>query len=182
MAIALQLLRVSDVKPDLVIGVSPALEPFGGLLNFVFKPMAQLAASLGFIAQMVNQRAVEKSYVARMLDKTGSQVSLNMVSHYQHLLRQKKHVKATLRMMADWDLGDLRRSLKSNLTDCVLLAGDHDLAVPPGQVARVAEQFPGFTLRPLKGLGHLAQEEAGAQVLEEITKIMDERAIGEGHD
>jgi magnesium chelatase accessory protein len=54
--------------------------------------------------------------------------------------------------------------LKRLAVRTVLVVGDRDKAVPPGDARKVAALIPQASVERLSGLGHLAHEEDPAQV------------------
>ena len=95
---------------------------------------------------------------------TGSTLDEEGLAHYQRLLQSKRHVEATLKMMARWDLGTLRRDLVSLRTPLNLIVGVRDATVPPWQSDRVALLCENARVTRLDDLGHLAHEEAPERV------------------
>ena len=62
-------------------------------------------------------------------------------------------------MMANWNLETLAGDLKRLTVPTVLIVGDKDKAVPPGDANKVAALIPQASVERLPGLGHLAHEE-----------------------
>ena len=74
-------------------------------------------------------------------------------------------------MMGSWDLQAFERDLPRLTTPLALLVADNDLTVPPQQAARVQQRVLHAEVHRLKGLGHLAHEEAPRLLAEHILSI-----------
>jgi magnesium chelatase accessory protein len=76
-------------------------------------------------------------------------------------------------MMARWDLHGLQADFPAFSRPLTLVAGDHDLAVPPQVAERVHAIIPHSRLIRLPGLGHLAHEESPDRVVEIVRAAVD---------
>lgn len=159
------------------VALNGALEPFGGMFAPLFKPMARAAAMTPFLASAIGRRARDAGVVRRMLASTGSPLGPAGVRWYQALLTREPHVRATIRMMADWDIGGIGSSLRPIAHRCHLVAAAGDLAVPPVQARRLAMRHPGLALSEIESAGHLAHEEAP----ERVTGCLRAAIEGERH-
>jgi magnesium chelatase accessory protein len=160
-----------DASP-VVIGINAALEPFGGSLAYLFSPLARVVSMTPLLPALVSRRARNADVVRRMLDSTGSRLDDLGVHWYQQLLTREQHVRATIRMMADWDLHSLVQDMAIVADRCHLLVGDRDLAVPPEQARRLKRRHPGIQLTHMDTLGHLAHEEDPELVASYVREIM----------
>jgi magnesium chelatase accessory protein len=164
-AVALELALAARQKPA-VFGINAALEPFGGGLARVFSPLARLAAATPLLPDIVCRRTRNAATVDRMLRSTGSRLTPSAVAEYQQVLSRPSHVRATIRMMAQWDLSALRSRI-DGVADCTrLLACTGDLAVSVGQARRLCTRHPDLGLTVWTGPGHLVHEEQPARVAE----------------
>eukprot|EP01036_Dinobryon_divergens_P010587 gene10587-14186_t len=82
--------------------------------------------------------------------------------------------------MAGWDLRALEAALPGLKVPLHLFVGSRDLTVPPAQAKRVALRVPGARVQVLEGLGHLAHEEAPAEVLRRIQSLTAAAGAAEG--
>lgn len=145
----------------LIVALNGALVPLDGLPGLVFLPMARFAASSTFVPRLFAWHAtVDPSMVANLLRDTGSRLDSRTIDLYARLARTPGHVAGALAMMAGWDLESLARDLPHLSTPLLLLVGRNDRTVPPAAARRVKELVPTAELLYLKGLGHLAHEEA----------------------
>jgi magnesium chelatase accessory protein len=87
---------------------------------------------------------------------------------YQRLFASPDHVAGTLAMMASWDLDALLRDLPKLKPPLVLVIGENDLTVPPGDAHLISRLVPSSRTIRLAGLGHLAHEENPARIAELI--------------
>ncbi len=148
------------IDPAGLVSLNGALLPFGGLAGPLFSKAAKLLASMPALPYLVALHATPRSTVERMIRQTGSALSAAEVEHYRSLVRAPKHVAATLRMMANWNLESLEQELQELHPQLYLIACSNDLAVPVAQARRLARRLPGARLREVPDLGHLGHEEA----------------------
>lgn len=160
------------------VSLNGALEPFGGMFAPLFKPMARAAAMTPFLAAAVARRARDAAVVRRMLNSTGSPLDPDGVRWYQVLLAREAHVRATIRMMADWEIGGIGGSLRSIAPRCHLVAAGGDLAVPPVQARRLSARYAGLALSEIDGLGHLAHEEAPERITTHLLAAIEGESNG----
>ncbi|MBB3898110.1 alpha/beta fold hydrolase BchO [Roseococcus suduntuyensis] len=186
------LLRVLDVRPDLIIGhsagaalgarlcldgvaaperlisINGALLPLGGMAGMVFGPMARLMVNLPGLARFAARQARDRATVERLLRDTGSVLTPEGVDLYARLFRRPGHVAATLGMMAAWDLPGLARDLPRLTTPLTLIVGKQDRTIRPTEARRLQALLPTARIEALPGLGHLAHEEAPGLVARRI--------------
>jgi magnesium chelatase accessory protein len=167
-AIAVRMALDRVCSPSAIVGINAALLPFPGPLG----PLAPLLArtlfynpfSLGLFAY----RAEQRNAISDLMRSTGSTLDERGLDFYERLFRCRDHLKATVALMAHWDLETLRHDLPRLASSLTLIVGARDRAVPPtaaDSVARLA-QHARIVLAP--GLGHLAHEEAPAVVVDMI--------------
>lgn len=167
-AVALQVALNSPGAHPVLFGINAALEPFGGVLAGLFTPLARLAAAAPLLPDVVRRRARNPATVDRMLRSTGSTLSPAAVAEYQQVLQRRSHVRATMQMMAQWDLARLRTRLDEVAARTHLLACTGDLAVPAAQARRLSATYPALRLTQWNGPGHLVHEEDPARIAEWI--------------
>ena len=159
--------------PSAIISINGALLPFGGFGGQVFAPLARLLVLNPFVPRFLSWRARDIAVVEKLLHATGSILKHDDVEMYARLFRDPGHVKATLGMMANWDLNPLQAGLKTLATPLVLVAAEADRTVLPGDADRVAQFTPAASVERLPGLGHLAHEEAPgvvARLIEDVAR------------
>ncbi len=74
-------------------------------------------------------------------------------------------------MMADWQLADVRRDLERLPGRLHLLGAEGDRFIPPSLSRTLAREIDGAHFVSLGRLGHLAHEEAPAEVAQVILSI-----------
>jgi magnesium chelatase accessory protein len=167
-AIAVRMALDRVCSPAAIVGINAALLPFPGPLG----PLAPLLArtlfynplSLGLFAH----RAEQRNAISDLMRSTGSALDERGLDFYGRLFRSRDHLKATVALMAHWDLETLRRDLPRLASPLTLIVGARDRAVPPttaDSVVRLAKRAR-IVLAP--GLGHLAHEEAPGVVVDMI--------------
>jgi len=102
--------------------------------------------------------------VARLIEGTGSHIDSAGLQAYSALFATTGHVGGALGMMANWDLPPLLADLGKLPAPLTLIVGQKDLAVPPDVADEVKAKVPHAQAIVLPGLGHLAHEEAPAQI------------------
>ncbi|WP_439107012.1 alpha/beta fold hydrolase BchO [Congregibacter sp.] len=159
-AIAASLCLRGSLDPGAVVSINGAMLPFGRAAAPIFSKAAQLLSASPVFTQLVSLHAVPRKPVERMLRQTGSNTPAEMIRCYRELLGNSRHVAATLRMMANWDLAQLEANLDRLNPDLTLLVCDNDSVVVPAQGEELARRVPGSVLRRIEGLGHLGHEES----------------------
>lgn len=175
-AIAARMCLDGAMAPRSLISINGALLPLAGLPGWVYSPIARLLARGGFWASLMARGAAERRAVARLIERTGSKIEPRGIDLYHRLLRTKRHTTAALGMMAHWDLVPLRRELSGLRPDLLLVAGENDLMIPPGQAERLGRVLPAARLRHLAGCGHLLHEERP----EETAALIEAHMAGAG--
>jgi magnesium chelatase accessory protein len=168
-AIGLEMVRAKHIAPSGVIGLNAALIPFGGIAGVVFQPMARLLTLNAFVANMLAAQASPRR-VADTIGGTGSTLDATGLNFYERLFASPAHVQSALQMMAGWNLTELVQAFPSITTPVVLIVTGGDRAVPPDQGRIAAEKLPACRVVYIKTLGHLAHEEAPADI---TAKVMD---------
>ncbi len=170
-AVALRMVLDGDIAPDAVIGINSALTPFPGYGFWGFRLLTRAMFLNPLAPSLFVQMAGRRANVERVLENTGSRLDGAGVSLYQTLFANRAHITATLSMMANWDLGPLIRDLPALESPLHLITADRDLAVPPHTAREIREILPSADIIPLKNLGHLAHEEAPADLAGLIDKL-----------
>lgn len=176
-AIACRMVLDGLARPSMIIGLNAALLPFPGLAGQVFPPLARMLFLNPFASYLFARRAVDERAVARLIRDTGSTLSEEGVGYYSRLFQNPRHIDATLGMMANWDLNRLAEDLPRLTAPLVLVVGEKDTAVPPGDAISVRAKLPGTKIVTLPGLGHLAHEEAPQAAAELILDVLAGTAI-----
>lgn len=162
-AIAARMVLDGGIQPLGLVSLNGALLPFEGLPGHVFSPLAKLAAN-AFVSRLIARRAADRAAVERLIRSTGSTLDPTGVELYGRLIRNPGHVAGALAMMARWDLRGLERDLARLALPVLLVVGENDRTVAPGEAQRLLARLPTAALRSLPGLGHLAHEEAPRRV------------------
>jgi magnesium chelatase accessory protein len=168
-ALAVRMVLDGQLQPRAVVGLNAALLAWRGLPGQLFSPIARLMASGPLVPRLFAWRAADPGVVRRLLDGTGSTLDAAGVDLYARLVRNPGHAQGALAMMARWDLATLESGLPALRTPLHLVVGSRDRTVAPDQASRVLRLLdPGavHSLSVLKGLGHLAHEEAPARTVE----------------
>lgn len=157
------------IAPRGLVSLNGALLELPGLPRAVFSPLARLLSASPLFPRLFAWRAGDRAAVERLVASTGSRLDEAGVDHYARLVRDPVHVQGVLAMMARWDLGALERDLPGLAVPLLLVAGQRDGTVPPGESRRVQGLLPAAELAELPGLGHLAHEEQPERVARRLT-------------
>lgn len=157
-AIAIRMALDGLIAPKALVGLAPALKPFGGAADGLASAFARIAFLNPVTPRLFAMRA-EPDRVARLIGNTGSNLDEEGAAYYARLLRRPQHVAGALRLMAHWNLRPMLDALKELGPPLTLVVGEGDRATPPGDVATAARRAGAAELIRLPGLGHLAHEE-----------------------
>lgn len=165
-AIALRMALDGQLGPRTpIVSLNGALLPFPGPAARLFPALARLLFTNPLAPRLFAFQASLPGQVAGFLDRsTGSRLDATGVDLYARLFRSPDHCAGALAMMAGWDLASLERDLPRLANPLTLVTASADLSVPPSVSERVAKMVPCGRLVMLRGLGHLAHEEAPARV------------------
>jgi magnesium chelatase accessory protein len=174
-AVALSLTEILNPSPT-VIGINAALGRFDGVAGWLFPLLAKLLALNPLTAFAFTMGRDPMSRARRLIESTGSTLSEEGLSYYARLISDRAHVDGTLKMMSQWNVDRLDDALPQITSPCLLITAENDSAVAP-HISRVAaERMPNAIYMELPELGHLAHEEAPAQITRMITDWLAEHS------
>ena len=153
------------IDPRVLIAFNGALKPFPGPAAFLFPTMARMLF-LNPITPKVFAWTADRAAVQRLIDGTGSRLDTAGLDLYKRLFAKSGHVAGALGMMANWDLDALDRDLPKLRQHTVLVVGGEDRAILPETAFAVRDRLPDARVELMRGLGHLAHEEAPERVAE----------------
>lgn len=157
------------ITPDLLVALNGALTPFPGVASFLFPSMARMLF-LNPVTPRLFAWSADKAAVRRLLDGTGSRLDQPGLDLYRRLLSRSGHVSGALGMMANWDLAALDRDLPKLGVPALLVVGSEDKAIRPDTAFALRDRLPSARIELLRGLGHLAHEEAPGRVAEIVLR------------
>jgi magnesium chelatase accessory protein len=162
-------LPLTPARPVLV-GLNPAWLPLPGWAGVLFSPSAKLMALNPLSGWLMAQQGARAGVLQRLLDSTGSRLGPEAAAHYGVLLRNPRHVRGVLAMMAAWNLDPLARRLHTLPAQVNLHIGMADQTIPPALAQEALQRIPGSTGTQAMGLGHLAHEEDAAEVAQHMLR------------
>ncbi|NDW05785.1 alpha/beta fold hydrolase BchO [Jiella pacifica] len=171
-AILLRMALDGQIAPQRIVSLNGALLPFPGVAAHLFPRLAKLLFLNPVAPRFFSWRARNTRAVAQLMESTGSTISPEGVAYYERLFASPAHCEGALSMMANWDLEGLRRDLPRLAVPLTLVAGTRDRAIPPEVSRRVERMVRGAAVETLPGLGHLAHEEAPAQVAAVLARAL----------
>ncbi|UXH78576.1 alpha/beta fold hydrolase BchO [Roseateles amylovorans] len=159
-----------------LLAVNGALEPLPGLMGLVAPTVARWASRSDLLPSWVTRHAAQPRALGHLIASTGSQLDEDGVAHYRALLSQPAHVRGVLDMLAHWRLETLRARLPALGMPLWLVAGLADRTTAPVRSLELARQLKQGRFIPLRGLGHLAHEEAPASINALLMELRDQTA------
>ncbi len=182
-AVAVRMSLDKLCAPRAIIGVNAALLPFEDLTGPIYAGMAKLLAMNPLVPWAFANLARRGATVERLIQETGSRISDRGLALYGRLAGTTSHVAATLRMMANWNLGELERDLPKLQTPLHLITGSRDRTIAPARALEICKRVPHCDVISLPGLGHLAHEEQPALLAEHILRLMTAHGVtGAAHE
>lgn len=164
-----------SIAPRLLAAFNGALAPLPGPANLLFPSMARLLFLNPFTPKIFAWTA-DRSAARRLIEGTGSRLDPEGVDLYRRLFARAGHVRGALGMMANWDLAGLHRTLPGLATRTLLIVGGDDRAILPDTAFALCDRLPDARVALIRGLGHLAHEEAPERVAEVL--LAEARAVG----
>jgi len=155
-----------------LVGLNPAWLPLPGWAGVLFSPSAKLMALNPLSGWLMAQQGARAGVLQRLLDSTGSRLGPEAAAHYGVLLRNARHVRGVLAMMAAWNLNPLAQRLHALPAQVHMHIGQADQTIPPALAQEALQQIPGSTVTQAAGLGHLAHEENPAEVAHHLLRWM----------
>jgi magnesium chelatase accessory protein len=155
------------LAPRLLVALNGALAPLPGAASILFPSMARLLFLNPFTPRIFAWTA-DRSAARRLIEGTGSRLDPEGVELYRRLFARAGHVRGALGMMANWDLDGLHRALPGLATRTLLIVGGDDKAILPDTAFALRDRLPDARVRLIRGLGHLAHEEAPERVAEAL--------------
>ncbi len=162
-AVALQVMMLQPSVVREVISLNGALLPWGGRAASLFMPVARALATNPWTTRFFVWNARRPGTVDLLLRDTGSVIDERGHRLYERLAHNEVHLRAVLRMMAQWELEPFARELPRLQGRVTLISSAQDGTVPPSISARAAALIPGSKLIALPRWGHLGHEEAPAE-------------------
>lgn len=149
-----------------IVGLNSALRPFPGPAAQIFPAIAKVLFVNPLVPRIFSGAASLPGEAERFLKRsTGSTIDAEGVRCYAELLRNSRHTKGALAMMANWDLPGLRTRMNDIPNRVTLIHSDKDKAIPLDWAKEANDWLPNSSLQVLEGLGHLAHEEDAERVI-----------------
>ncbi len=146
----------------LVVGFGAAVVPPPWVYDTTVAPVVNRVVSTRAFAAAAAFVARRRGVIDSMLKSTGSALPPESVAEYRAAAGSSAHVRATLAMMANWDLRPLAARLADVDIPVALATGDRDQWTPPAQLAELVARMPRGSLTVVPGAGHVLHEELPA--------------------
>lgn len=177
-AVALRLILDGTVQPEAWAALAPSLvrPSRGAPPPFIQNLLAPALRSAG-IVRMSAALARRRGVVDTLLRSTGSQVPPASREIYRRLTGNPAHLGAVLDLMSAWTPEVLASHFPDVLVPGLILVAAEDGWIPSDEILRPAAAIPSAQVRFLRGLGHLAHEEAPGRVLGLLLPWLTERSL-----
>ncbi len=162
----------SQIAPSVLVSLNGAFLPLRGLPVHLLSPMTKMLVSIPMVPRLVARFAINQDTVSRLLRDTGSNLEPAGIAQYRRLFSSPAHLAGALGMMARWELEPIARALGQLKPRLVLVVGENDRTISPGDALRVQALIPAAQVVSVPGLGHLAHEEAPARIAELIEQTV----------
>jgi magnesium chelatase accessory protein len=162
-AILARLALDGGIDPRLLVSINGALKPFPGMAGILFPGMARILF-LNPVTPRLFAWSADTAAVERLIRGTGSSLDRAGLDLYRRLFRKTGHIAGALGMMANWQLDALDRDLPKLRGRVLLIVGANDKAILPDTAFAVRDRLPDARVETVRGLGHLAHEEAPDRV------------------
>lgn len=163
-AVAMRMMLDKRIGDSGLVSLNGALQSFQGSSAKVFPAVAKLMMLNPLTSRTLAWRAGRPGVVAKLITDTGSHLDAAGLRYYTELLRTPGQIAGALGMMARWDLQALEADMSDFTAPVTLVAADGDTAVPPSVADAAHAILPHSCVIRLPRLGHLAHEEAPAEV------------------
>ena len=160
------------LAPTLLVALNGALKPFPGLASILFPSMARMLF-LNRMTPKIFAWTADRAAVQRLIQGTGSRLDPAGLDLYRRLFQKPAHVAGALGMMANWNLDALDRDLPRLAVRTLLVVGSDDKAIAPDTAFAVRDRVGDARVALMRGLGHLAHEEAPERVAAAILSEVD---------
>ena len=145
-----------------VAGFGAALVPPPWVYDTTFAPVVNRVVTTRAFARVAAFVAGRRAVVDSLLKSTGSTLPAESVAEYRARAGSPSHVRATLVMMAQWDLRGLAARLPEVALPVDLATGERDAWTPASALRSIVASMPDATLTVVPGAGHVLHEEMPA--------------------
>jgi len=148
--------------------INAAFGEFPGLAGVMFPIFAKIIAVVPYSSDILASLSKNNERTEKLIANTGSKISKENLEYYKMLFSNPKHVKGTLKLMAEWDLSEFLADLKNFNSNIKFLVGEMDKTVPISVSKKWSKQVPNGHYIEICGAGHLAHEEQPRDVSQSI--------------
>ncbi len=171
-AISAEMTLAGYLRPQAIVAINGAFQPFNGLAALLFPVAAHVLALNPFTIYAVASGAKDTRRIEKLMRSTGSEIPADMLARYRDLFTAPGHVAGTLGMMANWNLAPLVKKMAGLQVPICLLSGSKDAAVAPSSAQAICQTVPQARFINLPGLGHLAHEENPEAVAAAVLSVL----------
>lgn len=144
-----------------IVGLNSALRPFPGPAAEIFPAVAKILFINPFVPRIFSKMASFGTEAERFIYRsTHSQLDQVGLDCYSALIKNHRHTKGALSMMANWDLPTLRTRMHELTNPILMVHSNNDGAIPLDWAQEAHSWLPTSRLEVINGLGHLAHEES----------------------
>lgn len=154
-----------------VAGFGAALVPPPWVYDTTLAPLVNRVVTTRAFARVAALVAGRPAVVDSLLKSTGSALPPESVAEYRARAGSPSHVRATLVMMAQWDLRGLAARLPDVRVPVALATGDRDAWTPASALRGLVARMPDASLTVVPGAGHVLHEERPAYAAEFVVAL-----------
>lgn len=163
----------AERHPTPVVALAPALSPLSGVIEGTWRPLAQALHRSPRLTRLAS-RLTTTERVRALLRRFGPEPTASTVEHHRRLFTEPTHLHGTLGLLSNWDVRGLHARLPRFTSPILMLAGEHDRAIPVERQRAVFARIPEATLDVVADTGHLLHEERPDAVAVRIRKFAGE--------
>lgn len=171
-AVAAEMTLDGYIRPDAIVAINGAFQPFKGLAALLFPVAAHVLALNPITIYAVASGAQDSRRIEKLMRSTGSDIPADMLARYRDLFTSPGHVAGLLGMMANWNLAPLVKKMAGLSVPIYLLSGSKDAAVTPASAQALCQTVPQARFMSLPDLGHLAHEENPEAVAAVVMSVL----------
>ena len=180
-AIAVRMALDGRAQPRRIVALAGALLPFPGVAQHLFPALAKLLFLNPLVPRLLSWHAkTDDRAVRRTIEGTGSHIDARQLALYARLFRSRRHVDASLALMANWDLTTLATDLPKLVVPLTLVVAERDKFVASRVADEVAALVPSAQIVRVPGLGHLAHEEDPARLTDVVIAAVTGQPVASG--
>jgi magnesium chelatase accessory protein len=166
-AILLQLALTRELAPQSIIGINSALVSINAL-GQLLQPITRAVFDVDFVTDIVAALLQPGTFARALLRSTASPLDADQEARYVSLLTDETRVRATLRMMARWDLPALQAQFPQLTAAVTLMHSRNEPWVDFDALMDATRLIPNRHVVDVTPAGHLIPDELPQRVADVV--------------